>query len=90
MPYCSFAAGLLSFGRPMTQNKELPRSVPGPGSLKRCPWCGGALVFASAFPLTRLAAGEFRSIRDDDIPAPLKTVPAWTCGTPHCKYREPA
>lgn len=58
--------------------------------LKSCPWCGGALVFTRAYPVTRLAPGESRRVRDEDIPESLRTVPAWTCQTPLCRYREPA
>jgi hypothetical protein len=32
--------------------------------------------------------GATRFARHDEIPEPLRTVPAWVCGTPHCKYRE--
>ena len=59
-------------------------------AVKSCPWCGGALGYRHAYPVTRLAPGECRRLRDDDIPEVLRTVPAWTCLTPLCKYREPA
>jgi hypothetical protein len=58
--------------------------------LKSCPWCGGALAFEPYYPVTRLAPGESRSVDELSIPEPLRTVPAWACETPHCRYREPA
>lgn len=47
-------------------------------------------MFTPAFPVVRLAPGQSRRLTDESIPAPLGYVPAWTCGTPHCLYREPA
>ena len=60
-------------------------------ALKTCPWCGGALVYNKHYPVMLLVPGETRSFVDDrNVPEPLKTVPAWSCGTAMCRYREPA
>jgi hypothetical protein len=56
--------------------------------VKTCPWCRGPLAFDARFPVVRLMPGATRFARHDEIPEPLRTVPAWVCGTPHCKYRE--
>jgi hypothetical protein len=34
--------------------------------------------------------GGARARADDDIPESLRTIRAWVCATPHCKYRETA
>jgi len=73
----------------MTNKEDLPVAPKAP-VLKLCPWCSGGLLYTPSFPVTRLAPGEGTHLRDEDIPEVLRTVPAWTCGTPHCKYREPA
>jgi hypothetical protein len=70
--------------------RDLPGRRTDQPTLKVCPWCGGGLNFTASYPVTRLAPGESRRLREEDIPALLRTVPAWTCATPHCKYREPA
>jgi hypothetical protein len=58
---------------------------------KRCPWCGGGLAFRRAYPLTRLFPGEDgSSTRHEDVPEAFRTVRAWVCATPLCKYRESA
>jgi hypothetical protein len=73
------------------ENSHFPGQRPDQPVLKACPWCGGALNYTAAYPVTSLAPGEARAMRRlEDIPAPLRTVPAWTCTTPHCRYREPA
>lgn len=74
----------------MKSNSGQPGRRNRPTVLKACPWCGGTLAFEAAYPVTRLAPGEARTLREEDIPAPLRTVPAWTCTTPHCRYRAPA
>jgi hypothetical protein len=71
-------------------DKDFPGRGTGQPMLKACPWCGGGLAFTPAYPVTRLAPGVARRLREEDIPAPLRTVPAWICTTPHCRYREPA
>lgn len=58
--------------------------------LKVCPWCSGALAFDPYFPVMRLIPGESPSFSDDGLPPTLRTVPAWVCETPFCKYREKA
>jgi hypothetical protein len=74
----------------MKRNSYPARQGTGQLPLNACPWCGAALNFTPAYPVTSLAPGEARSVRLENIPAPLRTVPAWTCSTPHCRYREPA
>jgi hypothetical protein len=34
--------------------------------------------------------GEVRARGEANIPEALKTIRAWVCATPHCKYRESA
>jgi hypothetical protein len=34
--------------------------------------------------------GDARARADDNIPEALRTIRAWVCSTPHCKYRETA
>ncbi len=57
-------------------------------TLKTCPWCGGPLVFNQFYPVRRLVPGDIRSVFEEDIPQPLRTVPAWACSTALCRYRE--
>jgi hypothetical protein len=74
----------------MKHNRSVPDRGAGKRVLKVCRWCAGPLAFTPAYPVTHLAPGEATALRDEDIPARLRTVPAWICTTPHCKYREPA
>lgn len=74
----------------MVQHKGPQANRSAPPAVKTCPWCGGALGYTAAYPVTRLAPGESRRMRDEDIPEVLRTVPAWTCQTPLCRFREPA
>lgn len=72
---------------------KLPdRRSAGPGGqvLKTCPWCRGALGFQPYYPVMRLFPGNTWRPADDVLPEPLRTLPAWVCETPHCKFREPA
>ena len=62
----------------------------GANVLKRCPWCRGALVYEPYYPVERLIPGDSRGFREENVPPPLRTVPAWACETPYCKYREKA
>jgi hypothetical protein len=62
--------------------------VPPSHALKSCPWCRGALAFDRRFPVVHLVPGGTRFARQEEIPEPLRTVAAWVCETPHCKYRE--
>ena len=64
--------------------------VPGRRALKTCPWCRGTLVFEPLYPIMRLFPGTSPILAADRLPEPLRTVPAWVCDTPHCKFREPA
>jgi hypothetical protein len=57
---------------------------------KTCPWCGGLLLFQPSYPVRRLIPGETRTLEDREVPERLRTIPAWVCRTPHCKFREPA
>jgi hypothetical protein len=34
--------------------------------------------------------GEARAIVEVNVPESLRTISAWVCRTPHCKYREAA
>lgn len=55
-----------------------------------CPWCQGRLVLQPSFPLRQMIPGDARARADDNIPEALRTIRAWVCSTPHCKYRETA
>jgi len=61
-----------------------------PSIMKSCPWCSGSLLFTPRFPVTEFLPWESRLRHDDNLPEPLRTVPACVCETPHCRYREPA
>ena len=66
--------------------------IPAPSGrvLKVCPWCSGPLAFEPYYPVMRLIPGDSPKVREYDLPSALRTVPAWVCETPHCKYREKA
>jgi hypothetical protein len=34
--------------------------------------------------------GDVRSRGEENIPEALRTIKAWVCATPHCRYRESA
>jgi hypothetical protein len=75
----------------MSDSKPFPdrRRASTSQAIKTCPWCAGALQFDGSFPVVRLVPGDTRlATREQDIPEPLRTIPAWVCQTPHCKYRE--
>jgi hypothetical protein len=59
-------------------------------SLKLCPWCGGRLAFEPRFPLVRLIPGDVHRLKDVEAPEPMRTVAAWVCQTPNCRFREKA
>ena len=59
-------------------------------ALKLCPWCGGQLVFEPYYPVMRLIPGESLGLSEENVPPTLRTVAAWACETPYCKYREKA
>jgi hypothetical protein len=63
------------------------RFVPG---LRPCPWCGGRLDLQDGFPLKRLIPGELHVRGEEQVPEALRTVQAWVCSTPHCRFRERA
>jgi len=69
-----------------TEPFEPPQRV----TVKRCPWCGGALRYNARYPVRRLIPGEPLNASDEAIPESLRTRPAWACETPHCRFREPA
>jgi hypothetical protein len=69
---------------------ERKTPVPRGRPIKVCPWCGGPVVFEPYYPVTRLIPGEARRVEEKEIPERLRTVPAWVCETPHCRFREPA
>lgn len=74
----------------MLEGKRPQDAAAARPAVKPCPWCGGLLAFTRAFPVMRLAPGESRPVRDDHIPEAFRTVAAWTCRTPLCRYRESA
>jgi len=57
---------------------------------RQCPWCGGELVLRPRYPRNAMVPGEVRAWEETDVPEALRTVRAWVCSTPHCKYRETA
>lgn len=57
---------------------------------RACPWCKGRLVLESSFPLRQLIPGEVRARAEQNVPEQMRTVKAWVCSTPHCKFRESA
>lgn len=74
----------------MTNDRRRGATVPQPAAFKTCRWCGGPLIFEPQYPVLRLVPGESLTLPDDDVPPALRTLPAWVCGTPFCKYREKA
>lgn len=74
----------------MTNYPQSRTRVPPGKVLKMCPWCRGPLAFEPFFPVMRLIPGESPTVRDEDLPPALRTLPAWVCETPFCKYREKA
>ena len=59
-------------------------------TLKTCPWCGGGLAFTRAYPVMMLAPGDPRHPHEADVPEAFRTIQAWVCLTPLCRYRESA
>lgn len=57
---------------------------------KSCPWCHGRLELQPRFPLRQMIPGDVRAGIGEGIPEALKTIRAWVCATPHCRYRESA
>ncbi len=73
-------------GPPDRQKPE--ESVGAPEKL--CPWCHGVLSFHPRFPLAGMIPGGVRASGADKVPEALRTIRAWVCTNPHCKYRESA
>ena len=76
----------------MAWDKEHERRQSGMTSAagRRCPWCNGRLELRNRFPLRDMIPGEARARAEEGIPEALRTIRAWVCATPHCKYRESA
>ncbi len=55
---------------------------------RKCRWCHGTLVLQPSFPLRQMIPGDVRARGEDHIPEALRTIRAWVCSTPHCKFRE--
>ena len=74
----------------MTEEKLERRWNASPVQQKHCPWCQGPLVLKPSFPIRGMIPGEVRFRGEDHIPEALRTMRAWVCATPHCRYRESA
>ena len=76
----------------MTDNMQPDRRQTADKALgvSMCPWCRGRLVLQPSFPLRQMIPGDARARADENIPEALRTIRAWVCATPHCKYRETA
>ena len=75
----------------MNEEKAQQRGRPAsPIRQKRCPWCQGRLILKPRFPIRGLIPGEVRFRGEENIPEALRTIRAWVCATPHCRYRETA
>ena len=74
----------------MAEEKLERRRFASPGKQKRCPWCQGRLVLKPSFPIRGMIPGEVRAWGEDHIPEALRTMRAWVCATPHCRFRESA
>lgn len=57
---------------------------------RSCPWCKGRLELRPSFPLRQMIPGDVRARSEEDVPEALRTIRAWVCATPHCRYRESA
>ena len=55
-----------------------------------CPWCRGRLVLQPSYSILGMIPGDARARADADVPEALRTIRAWVCATPHCKFRESA
>jgi hypothetical protein len=47
-------------------------------------------VLQNSFPLRQMIPGDAQARAEDGIPESLRTIRAWVCATPHCRYRETA
>jgi hypothetical protein len=57
---------------------------------QQCPWCRGRLELKPSFPIRAMIPGDVRARGEEHIPEALRTIRAWVCATPHCRYRESA
>jgi hypothetical protein len=60
------------------------RSAPTDGDTKRCPQCGGTLVFSSRYPVLSIGAAR-RDTPDKDR---MHYERAWICRDAGCDYHE--
>jgi len=74
---------------PEEKHREGPQ-VAGPVRQKRCPWCQGHLELKPSFPIRAMIPGDAGSRGEEHIPEVFRTMRAWVCATPHCRYRETA
>jgi hypothetical protein len=73
----------------MLESGALPRPALDSNQSRVCPWCAGELGFAAAYPLAALVPFALaESIQAAQVPVEFRSVPAWVCRTPHCRYRE--
>jgi hypothetical protein len=66
------------------------RRVAKPVPPKRCPWCQGHLELKPSFPIRAMIPGAVSTRGEEHIPEVFRTMRAWVCATPHCRYRETA
>lgn len=62
--------------------------MPNASPPRQCPWCDGRLELQPTYPRNSMGPGDVRAWSDADIPETLRTIRAWVCATPHCRYRE--
>jgi hypothetical protein len=56
---------------------------------RTCPWCHGQLSLKAGSALEELIPGGIVARPNGDLPLELRSVAAWVCDTPHCRYRKP-
>ena len=75
----------------MTEEQAPERRQPAAvATQKYCPWCHGLLELKPSFPLRGMIPGDVRFRGEENVPEALRTIRAWVCATPHCRYRESA
>jgi hypothetical protein len=52
-----------------------------------CPWCHGELILSTSSSLDELVPGGVRARAGSDVPPEVRSIAAWVCQTPHCRYR---